>query len=106
MHYPPFTVLANILVKHPSAETALKLTGRLGRHFESVHQKGLRGLRILGPATAPIHRLKKDYRFQFLIKASSRRLLHDVLVAAREFAARENFPATALVVDVDPQTLT
>jgi primosomal protein N' (replication factor Y) len=106
MHYPPFTALANILVKHPSAETAMKLTGKLGRHFESAHQKGLRGLRILGPATAPIHRLKKDYRFQFLIKAQSRRVLREVLVAAREFAARENFPATSLIVDVDPQTLT
>ncbi|MGH9783246.1 MAG: replication restart helicase PriA, partial [Terriglobia bacterium] len=59
MHYPPFTVLANILVKNPSAETALKLTGSLGRHLESAHDPGLK---ILGPAAAPIHRLKKDYR--------------------------------------------
>ncbi len=103
MHYPPFTVLANIVVKHPSAETAMKLTGRLGRHFESAHQKGLR---ILGPAAAPIHRLKKDYRYQFLIKASNRSVLRKVLVACRAFAERENFPATSLIVDVDPQTLT
>ena len=103
MHYPPFTVLANILVKHPSAETAMKLTGRLGRHFESAQQEGLR---ILGPAAAPIRRLKKDYRYQFLIKASNRRALREVLVSCREFAERENFPAASLIVDVDPQTLT
>jgi len=106
MHYPPFTVLANILVKHPSAETALKLTGKLGRHFESLHPEHQKGLRILGPATAPIHRLKKDYRYQFLIKASNRRALRELLVSCREFAQRESFPATSLIVDVDPQTLT
>jgi primosomal protein N' (replication factor Y) len=105
MHYPPFTALANILVKHPSAETAMKLTGRLGRHFESFQAGGQKSLRILGPATAPIYRLKKDYRYQFLIKAQNRRTLREVLVSCREFAARENFPAASLIVDVDPQTL-
>ena len=102
MHYPPFTVLANIVVKHPSAETAMKLTGKLGRHFEEAHGKGLR---ILGPAAAPIHRLKKDYRYQFLIKASNRRALRELLVRCRKFAQHENFPAASLIVDVDPQTL-
>jgi primosomal protein N' (replication factor Y) len=106
MHYPPFTVLANILVKHPSAETAMKLTGRLGRHFESFQAGRQKGLRVLGPAAAPIHRLKKDYRYQFLIKASNRRALREVLVSCREFAERESFPAASLIVDVDPQTLT
>ena len=102
MHYPPFTVLANILVKSPSAETAIKLTGKLGRHFESAQAPGLK---ILGPAAAPIHRLKKDYRYQFLIKASSRRLLRELLVSCRDFARAENFPAASLIIDVDPQSL-
>jgi primosomal protein N' (replication factor Y) len=102
MHYPPFTVLANIVVKSPSAETALKLTGRLGRHLESAHDPGLK---ILGPAAAPIHRLKKDYRYQFLNKSSTRRLLHELLASCRDFARAENFPAASLILDVDPQTL-
>jgi primosomal protein N' (replication factor Y) len=101
MHYPPFTVLANMVVRSPSAETALKLTGRMGRHLESQQQPGLK---ILGPATAPIHKLKKDYRYHFLIKASRHNLLHQALVSCRDFARGENFPATALVIDVDPQS--
>ena len=102
MHYPPFSVLANLVVKSPSAETALKLTGRLGRHLEAVQKPGMR---LLGPASAPIHRLKKDYRYQFLIKASRRNVLRELLLSCREFAHRENFPAAALVIDVDPQSL-
>ena len=102
MHYPPFTVLANLLVRSPSAETALKLAGRLGRHLEA-HQKP--GIKLLGPAAAAIHRLKRDYRYQFLMKASRRSLLREVLLSCREFAQREHFPAASLVIDVDPQSL-
>jgi primosomal protein N' (replication factor Y) len=102
MHYPPFSALANVLVKSVSAETALKLTGRLGRHLE--RQQGS-GVRILGPAAAPIPRLKRSYRYHFLIKAARRSLLRKVLVSCREFAAREKFPAASLILDVDPQSL-
>ncbi len=102
LHYPPFSVLANLVVKSPNAETALKLTGRLGRHLEALQKPGVR---LLGPASAPIYRLKKDYRYQFLIKSSRRNTLREILVSCREFARRENFPAAALVIDVDPQSL-
>jgi primosomal protein N' (replication factor Y) len=102
MRYPPFSALANVLVKSASAEAALKLTGRLGRHLE--RQQGP-GVRILGPAAAPIPRLKRSYRYHFLIKAARRSLLRKVLVSCREFAAREKFPAASLILDVDPQSL-
>ncbi|MBI3894541.1 MAG: primosomal protein N' [Acidobacteria bacterium] len=102
MRYPPFTVLANVLVRSPSAETALRLAGRLGRHLETQQKLGIK---LLGPAAAAILRLKKDYRYQFLLKASRRNLLREVLLSCREFAQRERFPAASLVIDVDPQTL-
>jgi primosomal protein N' (replication factor Y) len=102
MRYPPFSALANVLVKSASAETALKLTGRLGRHLET--QSGA-GCRILGPAAAPIPRLKRSYRYHFLLKAARRSVLRKVLLSCREFAAREKFPAASLIIDVDPQSL-
>ena len=101
MHYPPFAALANVLVKSPSAETALKLTGRLGRQLELLQGPGWK---LLGPAAAPVHRLKRDYRYHFLIKASRRSLLHDLLISCREFASSEGFPAGSLILDVDPQS--
>jgi primosomal protein N' (replication factor Y) len=102
MHYPPFAALANILVKSTRAETALALTGKLGGHLETLHGSSVR---ILGPAAAPISRLKKSYRYHFLIKAARRSVLHKVLVSCREFASREKFPAASLILDVDPQSL-
>jgi len=102
MHYPPFTALANVVVRSASAETAAKLTGMLARHLEAVRAVGLR---VLGPAAAPIPRLKRSYRYHFLLKASSRNVLRKILLSCREFAARQKFPPASLLLDVDPQSL-
>ncbi len=101
MHYPPFTAMASLLVRSKKLEEALTLSGRLGQDLRDLPE----GVRMLGPAAAPVVRLKTDYRYQFLLKASNRKLLSEVLQRARNFALRENWPATALVVDVDPLSL-
>jgi primosomal protein N' (replication factor Y) len=50
-------------------------------------------------------RLKSEYRYQMLIKSSSRKTLNEVVRAARRLALERRWAATALVVDVDPFTL-
>jgi len=102
MHYPPFTALANLVVRDRKLEAAIGYARRLGEFFAAQKAEGLR---VLGPAQAPLARLKKDYRFQFLLKASERRALQQTLRAALEFAAREKIPPGALLVDVDPISL-
>lgn len=61
--------------------------------------------RVLGPAEAPVPRLMNEFRYQLLIKATSRKSLNELLVRARDFALNNKWPATALVIDVDPMTL-
>jgi len=101
MHYPPFTAMASLLVRSKKLEEALTLSGKLGQHLRDLPQ----GIRMLGPAAAPVVRLKTDYRYQFLLKAASRRVLAEVLRKARDYALARNWPATALVMDVDPMSL-
>ena len=62
-------------------------------------------LRVMGPAEAPVPRLKNEYRYQFLIKAASRKALNELLQKIRHFALEHKWGATALVIDVDPLTL-
>jgi primosomal protein N' (replication factor Y) len=62
-------------------------------------------LKVLGPAEAPVPRVKKEFRYQLLIKAASRPVLKAELERIRAFALREKWKATALVIDVDPLTL-
>ncbi|MGB9611636.1 MAG: replication restart helicase PriA, partial [Bryobacteraceae bacterium] len=101
MRYPPFCAMANVLLRAPTQEGAMRLAGEAAQ----VLGPGGEGVKILGPAEAPVPRLKSEYRYQILIKALSRPKLNEMLHALRRHAAAEKWPATALVVDVDPVTL-
>jgi primosomal protein N' (replication factor Y) len=101
MHYPPFTAMANLLVRAEKQEEAMRLSAELGRFLTPPPE----GVRILGPAEAPVPRLKAEYRYQTLIKASSRKTLNELLRRTIACARDQKWPATSLVVDVDPLSL-
>jgi len=101
MAYPPFSAMANILVRSEKKEMAMRMSSDLGLLLTPPPEK----LRILGPAEAPVARLKSEYRYQFLIKAASRKALNEALQRIRGFALSRKWGATALVIDVDPLTL-
>ena len=98
MHYPPFSALANVLVRSDKLDAALQYSGQLGRWFEKTRHEGVR---VLGPAAAPIVKLKSDYRYHFLLKSPSREKLHNVLRAMLDFATQQKIPRTNVIVDVD-----
>ncbi len=101
MRYPPFSAMANVLVRSEKQEVALRMAGDLAQILEPPPEH----LKILGPAEAPVVRLKNEYRYQFLIKAASRVALNELLRRVRKFALDRKWGATALVIDVDPVTL-
>jgi primosomal protein N' (replication factor Y) len=101
LHYPPFSAMANVLVRGEKKEVALGMSTSLARLFTPPPDK----LRVLGPAEAPVARLRNEYRYQFLIKAASRRALSEWLQRVRRFAQEHKWGATALMIDVDPLTL-
>jgi primosomal protein N' (replication factor Y) len=101
MHYPPFSAMANVLVRSDKKELAMRMSGELGMLLMPPPEK----LRVLGPAEAPVPRLKAEYRYQLLIKSSSRTALNALLQKVRAFAQERKWPATALVIDVDPLSL-
>ncbi|MGD0000826.1 MAG: primosomal protein N' [Bryobacteraceae bacterium] len=101
MRYPPFSALANVLVRAEKQEDALRMSGVLAELLKEPGQ----GLKALGPAEAPVPRLKNEFRYQMLIKARSRPDLNTTLQRLQQHALEEKWPATALVVDVDPLNL-
>jgi primosomal protein N' (replication factor Y) len=102
MHYPPFSALSNVLVRSDKLDQALRWTGQLGKWFESTRNEGVR---VLGPSVAPIMRLKRDYRYHFILKAASREKLNASLRRMLAFADTEKIPRTNVVVDVDALSL-
>jgi len=102
MAYPPFTSLANVIVRDTSPEKAIRWSRQLSEYFAPHDDKGVR---ILGPATAPLARLKKEHRFQFLLKSPKRSVLTKVLSGAMAYGEAKEIPQTAVLVDMDPLSL-
>jgi primosomal protein N' (replication factor Y) len=102
MHYPPFTALASLLVRDRRLERAIAWARTLAGFFASREREGLK---VLGPAAAPLARLKSEYRYQFLLKSPSRAGLVQTLAACLDFCARKEIPERAVLVDVDPVAL-
>jgi primosomal protein N' (replication factor Y) len=98
MHYPPYSALANVLVRSDKLDEALQWSGTLGKWFEKTRHEGVR---VMGPAAAPIVRLKRDYRYHFVLKSPSREKLNSVLRSMLVYAAQAKIPRTQVVVDVD-----
>ncbi|HYM79583.1 MAG TPA: primosomal protein N' [Candidatus Dormibacteraeota bacterium] len=98
MHYPPYSALANVLVRSNNLDEALQWSGLLGKWFDSTRHEGVR---VLGPAAAPIMRLKRDYRYHFVLKSPSREKLNTTLRAMLAYAAQQKIPRTQVIVDVD-----
>ena len=98
LHYPPFAVLANVVVQSDKMEEAAAWAAVLGREFERAKPAGVR---VLGPSAAPIVKLKRIYRFHFILKAERRAALSDCLRAMLAFAEAQGIARRNLVVDVD-----
>ena len=122
LHYPPFAALATILVRDRKVENAIRWSRQLAEYFAPFNDGGdhnsncgadraiSRGahrgeIRVLGPAAAPLAKLKGEHRFQFLLKSPRRAALHSALADALDFCVKKNIPDCAVILDVDPLSL-
>ncbi len=103
MHYPPFTALINILVRDKEFDRANTAATDLARELKQLAQEA--SLRVLGPAPAPIARLKGEHRFQLLIKARSRQRAREVLDVAMDRLAALGHNLRSISIEVDPVSL-
>jgi primosomal protein N' (replication factor Y) len=96
--YPPFVALARVVALAEDEEPAKALCEALAERLT-----GTAGLRVLGPAPAPLARLKGRYRWHLLASAAN----HDTLLPGLR-AACDGLRAprgVQVTVDVDPVSL-
>ena len=98
LHYPPTAVLTNILLEHADEQKAAGWAKQIGRWLEKHPHPHVR---VLGPAAAPIARIKRIHRFHLILKSSSRKELADLVRSLLEFAEGAEIPRRNLTVDVD-----
>jgi primosomal protein N' (replication factor Y) (superfamily II helicase) len=99
--YPPFSDLASVLVSSPDREKAESVAAEIGRALADAG-RGSAGVRLSGPAPAPLERLQGKWRFQILVRASERARILAMLEAAVPERPRSG---VQVAVDVDPQDL-
>jgi primosomal protein N' (replication factor Y) len=98
MHYPPFGALANLLVQSQKLQEAAGWSATLGKW---LLKNPVEGVRVLGPCTAPIARIKGVYRFHMILKSVSRKALNETLRAMLAHASEAGIPRRNLIVDID-----
>ena len=97
MRYPPFFALINGIVRGRTFEDAMQLAREVTRRLEPATAAG--SFTILGPAPAPIGKLRGEHRVQFFLKgtrrAEMRKALTTVVAAMPDIRRR-------ITIDVDP----
>ncbi|MEP7270852.1 MAG: primosomal protein N' [Acidobacteriota bacterium] len=103
MRYPPFSSLINVMVRHREYNTAAQIAAELTHLLKSSDSAA--AFRVLGPATAPIGRLKGEHRLQVLIKTSQRNAARAAMAQAMQDLRAAGHDLRQLSVDVDPVNL-
>jgi primosomal protein N' (replication factor Y) len=97
--YPPYGWLIRLIVRGTDAARAAALADELARRLEPLEQT-CEGFRRLGPAPAPLEKLRGKYRYHLVVRATDPAPLRPVLLQAQA----ELKPTDDLQwqVDVDP----
>jgi primosomal protein N' (replication factor Y) len=99
MRYPPAVALINVVVKARSRQQAMDDAGEIAG---AMRLPGIDGYRVLGPAPAPLGRLKGEHRAQLFIKGAHRNAMRAALINVLE--SRPELKRRT-IVDVDPMSV-
>jgi primosomal protein N' (replication factor Y) len=75
LNYPPFTSLAEVVLQGRD----VRALGARSRQLRAVFQKYAPGLEVLGPAFAPVSKVRNVSRVQFILKAAARATIDGAL---------------------------
>jgi primosomal protein N' (replication factor Y) (superfamily II helicase) len=101
MNYPPYSALALLLLKDRVQDRARAAAGTVAQVLRRLQG---RSLTVLGPAPAPLERLRGVYRVQVLVKAHNRRAMQETLAEMLREMDRLQVRLPDLTIDVDPMS--
>jgi primosomal protein N' (replication factor Y) len=100
MRYPPALALVNAIVRGRTFQHAMTAATDLASRLSAAAKDG--DFRVLGPAPAPLGKLRGEYRVQILVKGSHRPSMRQALL---ETIAASPDLARRVTVDVDPVSM-
>jgi primosomal protein N' (replication factor Y) len=96
MRYPPVVALVNALVRAPTFRQAFEEASDIA---SGLREAGDDRYRVVGPAPAPLGRLRGEFRVQLFLKGSHRGVMREALLAILRSKKEMQKRVT---VDVDP----
>jgi len=106
LNYPPFSRLVHLRLEGPRAQEVEAKAKMLGEGLRARQKRDCRILEeieILGPAPAPITKLRSRYRWEILLKGKRGPLLLEFANQSRAILSRSR--TTRLNIDVDPYNM-
>jgi primosomal protein N' (replication factor Y) len=97
MRYPPLVSLVNTVVRARTFAAAMDDAADIVQRVRDADRDS--AMRILGPAPAPLGKLRGEFRAQLLVKGAQRKRIRQAIQAA--LAARPDLQRR-VVVDIDP----
>jgi primosomal protein N' (replication factor Y) len=101
--YPPFVALASLLVHGVDAVRVRADAVELRKELDRANTE--RAARILGPAPAPLARLKGEFRVQLIIKCRNRRELRRIIDEALKALSERKINLRSINVEIDPVSI-
>ncbi len=102
--YPPYTRMASIRIDGDHPELTARVARELGHRLAQRMPPPSHGVRLLGPAPAPIARIKGRTRWQLLIKGPTHASFGPLLDVI-ESRLPEVPSSVKVVIDVDPTAM-
>ena len=106
LNYPPFHKLAAIKIQSPDLEKVKATAEQLAHRAQSLKQKfsAFSEIEILGPAAAPIAKLRNQFRYHLLIKCAQPKILNQ-FVRRSLGDSKWIIKQVKVGVDIDPLNL-
>ncbi|HET6890846.1 MAG TPA: primosomal protein N' [Pyrinomonadaceae bacterium] len=101
--YPPFVALASLLVHGPDLSRVRSEALELRREMDVANKERI--VRVLGPAPAPLSKLKGEHRIQLLVKSANRRELRRVIDTALVAVTKHGVNLRSINVEIDPVSI-
>ena len=107
LSYPPFGRLVYILIKGEDEE---QVKSAAENFYQCLYLPENLG-KILGPVAAPLSKIKKNYRWQLIIKSNKKldpagkTLREHLLKAMKNYKSRKNIKGVKILIDIDPISL-
>jgi primosomal protein N' (replication factor Y) (superfamily II helicase) len=102
LKYPPYSRLVRLLVRGHDEERVIETVNRLRSEIDSFVRTSKADITVLGPASAPLSKIAKNYRHHIILKSKNTEELHRTVAEVRKISGTGKI---YLEIDMDPYDL-